>query len=154
MNMFKGCRFNNIEPPQTSGGFWRLFVADKISYMTLLKTPYVKDGELLDIKPFYNSALHLPVYVDTLSSLPNRSKSLIHFYSNNRVFAYPESLLYHFPYLMNIPITSQPYEFGKLHSFHIRDPEMYQDFIFKNGQEIGIHSHDLSRISRLRNKLR
>ncbi|KII61132.1 hypothetical protein RF11_05852 [Thelohanellus kitauei] len=107
-----------------------------------LNTLYVRcdfalpGSKLLDITPFYEYSLRLPVYLIILKSEHKISQPQIYLYSRSDNLSKIEQILEAIPYISNIHIKKHIYENGNLFIFHIYDSSNFLKVLYLNESSI------------------
>ncbi|KII70837.1 hypothetical protein RF11_01281 [Thelohanellus kitauei] len=127
--LFDGIHFHKLSHPLTPKGVWKLYLANRDDYFLLLSRPYTFDSRLLEITPYYESTLRLP--------LEKRiSPSQIYLYSRSDKLQTIEQITEAIPELSHVHITKCSYEKGYLFIFHVYDPCKFLQVIHLNGSSL------------------
>ncbi|KII64755.1 hypothetical protein RF11_06647 [Thelohanellus kitauei] len=127
--LFSGIHFHKISPPLTPRGVWKLYVAKREDYLLLLSRPYLFGSQLLDITPYYESSLRLPLETKI-------STSQIYLYSRSNKLSTIEQIKEAIPDLLNVNIAKCNYENGNLFIFNIHDRSKFLKVIHLNGSSL------------------
>ncbi|KII70836.1 hypothetical protein RF11_01280 [Thelohanellus kitauei] len=127
--LFNGLSFHKISPPLTPKGVWKLYVANRDDYLLLLSRPYLFGSKLLEITPYYESSLRLP--------LEKRiSPSQIYLYSRSEKLSTTQQVLEAIPELSGVHIANYNYENRNLFIFHIYDRSKFLRTLHLNGSSL------------------
>ncbi|KII69042.1 hypothetical protein RF11_02397 [Thelohanellus kitauei] len=127
--LFDGIQFHKIFAPLTPKGVWRLYMASRDEYLQLLRQPYMFGSQLLEITPYYEASLRLPLEQKI-------SPSQIYLYSRSDKLATTEQVLEAIPEISGIHITKRDYEGGNLYVFHIHDRSKFLKVLYLNGSSL------------------
>ncbi|KII72221.1 hypothetical protein RF11_08640 [Thelohanellus kitauei] len=127
--LFAGLIFHKIVPPLTAKGAWKLYVANRVDYLKLLSQPYMLGSKLLQIFPYYESSLRLPLERGI-------SESQIYLYSRSEALSTPKQIQEAIPDLINFPIYKCKYEDENLFIFHIYKSSKFLKVLNLNGSPL------------------
>ncbi|KII64760.1 hypothetical protein RF11_06655 [Thelohanellus kitauei] len=127
--LFHDVKFHKISPPLTTNGAWKLYVAYRIHYFLLLSRPFLFGSQLLEITPYYESSLRLPIEQKI-------SPFQIYLYSRSEKLTTKEQIVEAIPQISDVYIAKCDYEGGNLFIFNIYDRSEFLNILHLNGSTL------------------